>query len=58
MRQRKGENENEKIRKSKMFGGEILPQQGEGSVALPKNLIDRGFGKFKGVIRLCKKDKE
>ena len=53
----KEEIKKEKIRKSKMFGGEILPQQGEGSVALPKNLIDRGFGKFKGVIRICKKDK-
>ena len=38
-----------------MFYGSV-PQQSEGSV-LPKNLLDKGFGKFKGVIRVCKKQK-
>jgi hypothetical protein len=51
----KEEIKREKIRNSKMFYGSV-PQQSEGSV-LPKNLLDKGFGKFKGVIRVCKKQK-
>ena len=52
----KEEIKKEKIRKSLMFEGLVQPQKSEGSV-LPKNLLDKGFGKFKGVIRVCQKKK-
>ena len=45
----------QKLRSKKMFGG--LLQNQLGNIALPKNLMDRGFGKFKGVIRVCEKKK-
>ena len=38
-----------------MFGG-LQPNQID-NIVLPRNLMDRGFGKFKGVIRVCEKKK-
>ena len=42
---------------SKIFGGLIKKQVESGSIVLPKNLLDRGFGKFKAVIRIAEKKK-
>lgn len=40
---------------SKMFGSLLQKQSVDGSTVLPKNLMDRGYGKFKAVIRIAKK---
>ena len=42
---------------SKMFGGLIKKQLEDAKIVLPRNLSDRGFGKFKAVIRICEKKK-
>ena len=42
---------------SKIFGGLIKKTVESGNIVLPKNLLDRGFGKFKAVIRICEKKK-
>ena len=42
---------------SKIFGGLIKQKIDSGVIVLPKNLMDRGFGKFKAVIRICEKKK-
>ena len=42
---------------SKMFGGLIKKQLEDAKIVLPRNLLDRGFGKFKAVIRICEKKK-
>ena len=47
----------QKMMNRKMFGGLLQQQLGEGNVVLPKNLMDRGFGKFKAVIRISDKKK-
>ena len=52
--------EKEKIKKEKrlnnrIFGG-LLANQLNGENVLPRNLRDRGFGKFKAVIRVCDKE--
>ena len=55
--------EREKIKKQRtknlsLFGGLLSRQSNElGNFGLPKNLMDRGFGKFKAVIRICEKKK-
>ena len=52
--------EKEKKRKEKfrnqLFFGELLQKQINDTDALPRNLMDRGFGKFKSVIRVCDKE--
>ena len=52
--------EKEKIKKNKkrnqLFFGELLQKQMTDSDILPRNLMDRGFGKFKSVIRVCDKE--
>ena len=54
--------EKEKIKKQRtknleLFG--LLPKQQsvDENYILPRNLMDRGFGKFKAVIRICEKSK-
>jgi hypothetical protein len=42
---------------SKMFGGLLKKQLEDAKIVLPRNLSDRGFGKFKAVIRICEKKK-
>ena len=42
---------------SKMFSGLIKKQLEDANIVLPKNLLDRGFGKFKAVVRICEKKK-
>ena len=44
-------------RNSAMFGGLIQKELGRTTTILPKNLIDKGFGKFKAVIRIAEKKK-
>jgi len=41
--------------KNKIFGGLIANQLNK-EIPLPRNLMDRGFGKFKAVIRVCDKE--
>ena len=52
--------EKEKLKKEKMrnqmFFGNLLQKQINDSDVLPRNLMDRGFGKFKSVIRVCDKE--
>ena len=45
----------EKSLKNKIFGGLIANQLNK-EIPLPRNLMDRGFGKFKAVIRVCDKE--
>ena len=45
----------EKAMKNKIFGGLIANQLNK-DMPLPRNLMDRGFGKFKAVIRVCDKE--
>jgi hypothetical protein len=40
-----------------MFGGLLKKQLEDAKIVLPRNLSDRGFGKFKAVIRICEKKK-
>ena len=35
----------------------LVSQPFDGNILLPRNLMDRGFGKFKAVIRICEKSK-
>ena len=43
---------------SKMFGGLLQKQSLDGTnTILPRNLKDRGYGKFKAVIRIAEKEK-
>ena len=53
----KQEIKKQRLRSRKMFGGVIQKQGTEGNIVLPRNLMDRGFGKFKGVIRVAQKKK-
>ena len=52
--------EKEKIKREKMFNkkifGGILLNQFNKENELPRNLMDKGFGKFKAVIRVCDKE--
>ena len=47
----------QKKKMNKMFSGLIQQKLSDGNITLPKNLIDRGYGKFKAVIRICEKKK-
>jgi hypothetical protein len=40
---------------NKIFGGILLNQFNKQN-ELPRNLMDKGFGKFKAVIRVCDKE--
>ena len=47
----------QKKKMNKMFSGLIQQKLSDGNITLPKNLIDRGYGKFKAVVRICEKKK-
>ena len=48
---------NQKLKSKNMFEGLMSQSSGDGNIILPKNLMDKGFGKFKAVIRICEKAK-
>ena len=47
----------QKKKMNKMFSGFIQKKIYDGKITLPKNLSERGFGKFKAVIRISEKKK-
>jgi len=53
----KQEIKRQKLRGKQKFIGLLSQPSEEGNILLPKNLMDRGFGKFKAVIRVCEKTK-
>ena len=46
----------EKFRNNRIFGGLLEKQLNNTENVIPRNLMDRGFGKFKAVIRVCDKE--
>ena len=46
----------EKMLNNKIFGGLLANQLNNNNNVLPRNLMDKGFGKFKAVIRVCDKE--
>ena len=55
--QEKQEIKKQRTKNKELFKGLLSLQSGDGNMVLPRNLMDRGFGKFKAVIRICEKSK-
>jgi hypothetical protein len=55
--QEREELKKQRTRNRELFGGLLSQQSVDGNLVLPRNLMDRGYGKFKAVIRVCEKSK-
>ena len=55
--QEREELKKQRTKKMELFGGLLSQKSVDGNLILPRNLMDRGYGKFKAVIRICEKSK-